>query len=331
MAADSANGVLKPATFGDGDGASATIERIAWESGTVKLKVSPHTGLSGHVVDFIELDGTASLSLYADHATVDAANDTLSWSVASQPRDDGDELMVRLLRSTLASAPAQTPAETSLPTRMPAAATVPAPTPAPIPTPASAAQACDLMDTPYDTLATTSAPGEEWRWEIRDSGSDKHIAATITDHKGVLLGKYESITKDRTKYYRESAPSNPEVYGEWHVVGTDLQRSFSLPCLDTSSFEEGASGSSDEPHFTSERFLSEEEGAVRDEFWADDTGRPTRARKTFFPPEYDGVSNTKTGVVEYAYSGYGEPNIIAAPDQDNNDLDSLGLQDCATP
>ena len=313
VAADGTNGVLKPATFTDGDGASATIERIAWESGTVKLEVSPHTGLSDHVLDFIELDGTVSLSLNADQATVDAANDTLSWSVASRPWEDGDELMVRLLRSTPASVSAQTPAETSLPTRMPAAATVPAPTPAPIPTPASAAQACDLMDTPYDTLATTSAPGEEWRWEIRDSGSDKHIAATITDHKGVLLGKYESITKDRTKYYRESAPSNPEVYGEWLVVGTGLQRSFSFPCLDTSSFEEGASGSSDEPHFTSERFLSDEEGAERNEFWADSTGRPTRARRTVFPPEYDGVTNTETGVVEYTYSDYGEPNIIAAP------------------
>ena len=332
VAAATANGVLKPATFGDGDGASATIERIAWESGTVKLKVSPHTGLSGHVVDFIELDGTASLSLYADHATVDDANDTLSWSVASQPWDDGDELMVRLLRSTLASAPAQTPAETSLPTRMPAAATVPAPTPAPIPTPASAAQACNLMDTPYDALLTSATPIGEARAEIRYSGSDEHIVTTITDHESVLLGKYEAIIKDRTRYYRESAPSNPEVYGEWLVVGTDLQRSFPLPCLDTSSFEEGASGSSDEPHFTSERFLSEEEGAERNEFWADATGRPTRARRTIFPPEYDGVSNTETLVTEFTYSGYGEPNIIAAPAQaDNPGLDSLGLPDCATP
>ena len=97
VAADSANGVLKPASFTDTDGASATIERIAWEpSGTVKLKVSPHSGLAGHVVDFIELDGTVSLSLKVDDAMVDAANDTLSWSVASQPWDDGDELMVRV-------------------------------------------------------------------------------------------------------------------------------------------------------------------------------------------------------------------------------------------
>ena len=177
----------------------------------------------------------------------------------------------------------------------------------------SAAQACDLMDTPYDTLATTSAPGEEWRWETRNSGSDTHIAATITDLEGVLLGKFEAITKDRTKYYRESTPSNPELYGEWLVVATDLHRSLPLPCLDTGSFEEGTPGSADEPHFTSERFLSEEEGAERNEFWADSTGRPLQARRTIFPPEYDGVSNTQTGVVEYTYSDYGEPNIIAAP------------------
>ena len=181
-------------------------------------------------------------------------------------------------------------------------------------TPVSAAEACNLMSTPYDTVATTSAPGEEWRIEMRDSGPDRHIVSTITDPEGVLLGKYEAIVKDRTRYYRESAPGNAEVYGEWGVVGTDLHRSFSLPCLDPSSFEQGASGSSDEPHFTSESFLSEEEGAMRNEYWADATGRPTRARRTFFPPEYDGVSNTETGVMEFTYSDYGEPNIIAAPD-----------------
>ena len=104
VAADSTNGVLKPATFTDANGASSTIERIAWETlstgsgqaGTVKLRVSPHTSVAGHVMDFIELDGTVSLSLNADDATADAANDTLSWAVASQPWEDGDQLMVRI-------------------------------------------------------------------------------------------------------------------------------------------------------------------------------------------------------------------------------------------
>ena len=125
VAADDTNGVLKPASFTGAGG--ATIERIEWESGTVKLKVSPHTGLSGHVVDFIELDGTASLSLHADDATVDAANHTLIWSVASQPWEDGDELMVRVRRSTPASETAPVP--TSIPT------SVPTPTPLPVPSP----------------------------------------------------------------------------------------------------------------------------------------------------------------------------------------------------
>ena len=74
-----------------------TIQRIEWASDTVKVKVSPHTGLAGnHKLDFIELDGSVSLSLDVVEATVDSANDTLSWSVASQPWEDGDKLMVRI-------------------------------------------------------------------------------------------------------------------------------------------------------------------------------------------------------------------------------------------
>ena len=206
-------------------------------------------------------------------------------------------------------------------------------------TPVSAAEACNLMDTPYDTLATLTATGEEWRTEIRDSGPDRHIVITITADDDTLIGKVEQIIKDRTRYHRESTPGNPEVYGEWRVYGTNVPPSFSIPCLAPSSFVRASSGSSDEPHFTSDSFLSEEEGAVRNEYWADSTGRPTRARRTFFPPEYDGVSNTETGVAEFTYSDYGEPNVIeapcagAAPDQADNPalmrdcIELLGLKD----
>ena len=95
LAADSAIGVLEPASFVDA-GATTTIERIEWEAGTAKMKLTPHTALAGRVVDFIELDGTVSLSLVVDAATVDAANNTLSWSVSPQPWDDGDKLMLRI-------------------------------------------------------------------------------------------------------------------------------------------------------------------------------------------------------------------------------------------
>ena len=101
VVADSANGVLKPTEFIDANGASATIQRIAWEAGTrqagtVKLKISPHSGIASHTVDFIALDGSVPLSLKVADATVDSANDTLSWTVASQPWNDGDKLMLRI-------------------------------------------------------------------------------------------------------------------------------------------------------------------------------------------------------------------------------------------
>ena len=96
MAADATNGVLKPAMFTDANGASTTIQRIEWQSGMVEIEVTPNDALTGHFIDIIELDGTVSLSLDVADATVDAANDRLSWSVESQPWHDGDKLMVRI-------------------------------------------------------------------------------------------------------------------------------------------------------------------------------------------------------------------------------------------
>ncbi len=101
VAADGANGVLKPALFAGANGATTTIERIAWEpgsgaTGTVKAALSPHTGIAGHAVDFIALDGSVSLSLDVADAAVDLASNTLSWPVASRPWQNGDELMVRI-------------------------------------------------------------------------------------------------------------------------------------------------------------------------------------------------------------------------------------------
>ena len=96
VGADDATGVLKPTSFTAANGASATLSSISYETGAVKLGVTPHNALAGHVVDIIELDGTVSLSLDVADAEVDGANGTLSWSVASQPWEDGDLLMVRI-------------------------------------------------------------------------------------------------------------------------------------------------------------------------------------------------------------------------------------------
>lgn len=100
VAADALNGVLKPGAFTGANGASASVTRISWESGVVKIEVTPDDALTGQVVDFIELDGTVSLSLGAADATVDTANDTLSWTASSQPWESGDKLMVRIRRES---------------------------------------------------------------------------------------------------------------------------------------------------------------------------------------------------------------------------------------
>ena len=96
VAADATNGVLKPASFTDANGTHATIHRIAYDSGAVKMTLNPHTSLAGHTIEFIALDGSISLSLNVDKATADPANNTLTWPVTRQPWHHGDKLMLRI-------------------------------------------------------------------------------------------------------------------------------------------------------------------------------------------------------------------------------------------
>ncbi len=101
VSAGASNGVLKPTAFTDASGGAATISSISYEAGTVEVGVTPDGALAGHIVDFIELDGTVSMSLDVADAMVDPSTGsgqagTLSWSVSSQPWHDGDKLMVRI-------------------------------------------------------------------------------------------------------------------------------------------------------------------------------------------------------------------------------------------
>lgn len=88
--------MLKPASFAYANGASANVDGVTYETGAVKVEVTPDDTLSGYILDSIELDGTVSLSLDAADATVDAANDALSWSVSEQPWQESDKLMVHI-------------------------------------------------------------------------------------------------------------------------------------------------------------------------------------------------------------------------------------------
>ena len=120
VAADATNGVLRPRGFMTAYRTASAISLTAYEpssaepgqSGVVKIWVTPHDALSGHVVDFIEMDGTVSLSLDVATASLDGEASTLIWNVAYQPWKVGDRLMVRV-RS--ASSPMQTPTDSPSP------------------------------------------------------------------------------------------------------------------------------------------------------------------------------------------------------------------------
>ena len=84
-----------PVTDGDAVTATTTVGTISWETDEVEAALTVG-GTAGHVLDFIELDGSVSLSLAIDDAT--DTDGTLNWPVATQPWENGDQLMLRVRR-----------------------------------------------------------------------------------------------------------------------------------------------------------------------------------------------------------------------------------------
>ena len=84
-----------PATSGAAVVGTTTAGTISWEAGRAQAALTV-AGTAGHVLDFIELDGSVSLSLAIDDAT--DTDGTLSWPVATQPWENGDQLMLRVRR-----------------------------------------------------------------------------------------------------------------------------------------------------------------------------------------------------------------------------------------
>ena len=117
---DGSNGVINPASFSV-SGTSTTISALNWRNGSVVLSLSSFSSLSGHKLDFIELDGSVSLSLPASSATEDTTAGTLTWTVSDRPWEDGDTLMLRISPSTTVPTPEPTPIPTAEPTPVPTA------------------------------------------------------------------------------------------------------------------------------------------------------------------------------------------------------------------
>ncbi|MCE2463436.1 MAG: hypothetical protein J4F46_05940, partial [Dehalococcoidia bacterium] len=94
VGADGTNGALTHTAFTVG---------MKWQDGSVMLELSTAVALTGHVLDFIALDGTVALSLDGGVATVSGG--TLTWTVASQPWEAGDQLMLRIRKGSAAAIP----------------------------------------------------------------------------------------------------------------------------------------------------------------------------------------------------------------------------------
>ena len=106
VGADATNGVLKPATFTNANGATTTIESITYEAGRVRVKITPWTAMRHQTLDVIRQDGTLLPPLILQNSAVEPHTNTLTWKVTPQPWEDGDKLMVRIRNSApFASAP----------------------------------------------------------------------------------------------------------------------------------------------------------------------------------------------------------------------------------
>lgn len=122
-------------------------------SGAVSLLFYPYSALSGHTLDFIGLDGTAALCLDAAAADADPSVSTLTWSVATQPWREGDQLMLRIGKTG-------TPGPTA--TSTPTTTLTPTPTPTPTPEP----ETSDVVDR-YDTNDDGNIHDSEQRQAVR--------------------------------------------------------------------------------------------------------------------------------------------------------------------
>ena len=88
-------GVLRPAVF-TVSGATTTIRSLQWRDGAVSMRLEPYVPLTGYVVDIVDPDGSARLTLPIADAVVNRTNGTLTWQVPDQPWRAGDRLMLRI-------------------------------------------------------------------------------------------------------------------------------------------------------------------------------------------------------------------------------------------
>ncbi len=209
---DAAHGVLAPAAVGTAGGAAgaaassgasttaATLRRLTWDAGQLRLDVSGTT-LAGQQLELIRLDGTVGLTLRGDAAVATATADghELRWPVCEQPWQPGERLMLRISPVPAGDSPAAPacPGAPALPTvtvdTTAPAAGAPATLTAAVPSDAGAATyqwqrdvggvwtPVDAAGAAYEARALTAMTGS-WRVQARyASGAVAHSApVTLT-------------------------------------------------------------------------------------------------------------------------------------------------------
>ena len=91
VGADTSNGVLEPNAFSL-DTTTTTISSLKWQDGAVSMTLSPTASLADYAIDFIDVNGTTTLSL----TSANASTTPLAWTVPDKPWSDGDLLMLRI-------------------------------------------------------------------------------------------------------------------------------------------------------------------------------------------------------------------------------------------
>ncbi len=185
--------------------------------------------------------------------------------------------------------------------------TAPPPTPTPPPTATPTPHdPCAWKHQSFDIWSTVSeksmnmsiSTSVQYSWS-EQFGVERfeHTQAHHLD-SGELIGQDQVIYKAGVIYRRSNIRSDPEVFGSWWISG-DYPPTFqgSAPCLDIPDPDDEG------PHWV------EEGEGLRSEMWVDEQGRPVRAQETF-DETWEGTPHVR----HYTYSGYGEENVIEAPD-----------------
>ena len=92
---DDSFGVLKPPLI---KGTSTSIQSLLWENEQVKMSTYESIDLPDYVMDFINLEGQAFLTLGFDDAASESRPgiERRVWNVPEQPWQSGDLLMIRI-------------------------------------------------------------------------------------------------------------------------------------------------------------------------------------------------------------------------------------------